>query len=354
MLRNVFPYTLEWIEFHAVQGVDHFVLYDDDSRDESTTLIPLLYASPFHNATNQMLFPPVVEVVQANFFRNNRQSDHGSLDHDHNQRACLKHCHIRYKDTSTWMLIIDVDEFIYSPRHGTIRQFLQAYENYTDNLTADHVTEFQASAVRFGSSGLQSDFYSELLPNAFEGVLTVLFEKSVQGKEEPGLIIEANPRRAPHRELDRNFDAVFQATCPSIPNGPVKCQHALGKSIFRPDRCRKPYIHWCANLTSGTSINMPLAELRLDHFAWRSAESVSRMTSNWQGNKIIVFDQLDRVWFSKVEDEAKKPYVEPVRRALGRFPTTAVEWSAKAHPKPQWWLNQMAALGRHVTVPLFT
>ena len=250
------------------------MLYDDDSQDD-THLLPLLYASSTGN------FSVSLDVVRANFFRHNRKSNHGGRDHDYNQRAALSHCHARVKAFSRGILIIDLDEFLYSPRYGTIGNFLQKYTTAAINQSID-LAEYRVQAVRYGTSGRQADFFADFSPDAFHGGVKIFFDEP----EDPGLILRTNPRRAPHPDLDLNFQKKYSATCRLPEVEPQRCQHAVGKSLFRPEKCGQSYIHWCANLSSGLSVDVGLDELRLDHFAWRSAESVSRMTGGWQSHKV--------------------------------------------------------------------
>lgn len=42
-MYNSLPYVFEWIEFHRLQGVDRFVIYDDES-DDDTLLLDEFYA----------------------------------------------------------------------------------------------------------------------------------------------------------------------------------------------------------------------------------------------------------------------------------------------------------------------
>lgn len=80
MVRNEIPYLFEWIEFHRLQGVDHFILYDDESTDH-VYLLPLLYQSRG--------WSDLAEVLPTNFRRVNRISNHESTDHSNSQMAAM-------------------------------------------------------------------------------------------------------------------------------------------------------------------------------------------------------------------------------------------------------------------------
>ncbi|XP_055338831.1 uncharacterized protein LOC129588567 [Paramacrobiotus metropolitanus] len=334
MLRNVFAYTLEWIEFHRIQGVDHFVLYDDASEDD-IHLLPLLYASIGH--------PDLVEILPANALRESRLSNHTWKEHDHNQRQILQHCFARYRNHSEWFLIIDADEFMYSPHYGTIQNFLNVYDNYTaDDVNEAHlVSEFMAQPVRFGTAGLIDDFRVRLHAEPAVG-LRVLYEPRDVSSGLYPVILEANPRRAPHPQLDQNYQEMFHQICDGTAH-PELCQHNIGKSLFKANRCRSVYIHWCQDLIGHTT-EPPLSELRLDHFPWKSKENVlTKLTSDWHRKKIEAYRQLDTIWFSLIADGKNKRYIDSIRQRIAAFNSSVLGKRRHFDERPHKTLAKLTA-----------
>ncbi len=108
MFRNEGPYLKEWIEFHKMVGVDHFILYNNDSQDnwkEVLTpyiregLVEVIDWSSWYSYTAQK-FP-----IQAQFSAN--------ID-------ALK----KGKEDTEWLIFMDVDEFIFPKKTKTLLECL--------------------------------------------------------------------------------------------------------------------------------------------------------------------------------------------------------------------------------------
>jgi hypothetical protein len=102
MVKEEAPYIVEWIEFLRLQGVERFIIYDDDSAD-NITLLNDLYAQNFPES-----YVHVIRRIYAG-----------------HQAACFQHCVQTFGKDSTWILIADVDEFVYSPTYGTLKNMLE-------------------------------------------------------------------------------------------------------------------------------------------------------------------------------------------------------------------------------------
>ena len=106
LFRNEANYLKEWIEYHHMLGVDHFLLYNDRSEDNwAEVLEPYIQSNlvevfPWHKSPTTPLFP----CWQIEAFQDG-----------------LK----RSKGNTTWIAFIDVDEFILPKRHATIPECLK-------------------------------------------------------------------------------------------------------------------------------------------------------------------------------------------------------------------------------------
>lgn len=90
----------EWLSFHAGVGVEHFYLYDDASSD----------------GFREVLRPWM---------------DRGSVTlvawDGRNQTTAYNHCLRRVRMDNRWLAFIDIDEFLFSPRHPDLRTALRRY-----------------------------------------------------------------------------------------------------------------------------------------------------------------------------------------------------------------------------------
>ncbi|XP_055356543.1 uncharacterized protein LOC129601704 [Paramacrobiotus metropolitanus] len=293
MTRNPIAYTIEWIFFHYNQGVEHFLLYDDMSDNDVLTLPVLLQENGFHG---------LVEIYPINFLRQNRKSNHGYFDHYANQFPMIDHCTNRLRRLTEWLMIIDVDEFVYSTKHGTILKFLDHEAKSKDRID---VTAYSVLAVRFGTAGLSKDFRSRIWWDPHEQFTVLQYVPINKIKNGFPLLIDRCRFRAPHPDLEKDFQIRQTQICG---NDSHLCTHAIGKSLYRPENCSAPYVHFCKNLT-GRSVPLLLDDLRVDHFAWYSEEYSRGLSPSLHGHKIASYQKFDRIWFSSVLDEGKIQHI---------------------------------------------
>lgn len=113
-------YLKEWIEYHRLVGVSHFYLYNNMSFD---TYWLVLY--PY-------VQQGIVELFDVPF--DSTQYFDGAATHNFVQVCCYNHAIKLAKNKSTWLAIIDSDEFICPVIDGTITKALQRYD-YAGSLT---------------------------------------------------------------------------------------------------------------------------------------------------------------------------------------------------------------------------
>ncbi len=108
--KNEAPYLLEWIAFHKMIGVDHFVLYDNGSDDGGTRLIR---GSTFADSLT------VVDWPQRP-----------------GQFTAYADCIERYATRFSWIAFIDLDEFIHPLDGNSLREVLndKRYDNFSEIL----------------------------------------------------------------------------------------------------------------------------------------------------------------------------------------------------------------------------
>jgi hypothetical protein len=123
VFRNEEHAIVEWIEHYLLHGVDHFYLIDDQSTDSSVEKL-----KPY-------IERGIVDLIPTTWGR-----------YLGRQRAMYSHYFIPRLKESKWFLIVDLDEFVWSPEHPKLPDFLKKVE---------HLGQVQMSVTIFGSNGHQ-------------------------------------------------------------------------------------------------------------------------------------------------------------------------------------------------------
>jgi hypothetical protein len=160
------------------QGVDRFIIYDDGSTD-NVTLLQRFYRQR-DPGLYLLLLPRIMEGILFG-----------------GQEASLQHCMDTYGNSTEWVLLLDTDENLYSPSHGTLKAMLEDVPRLEreDSFTMDSI---YADCYRFGSSGRSRKFQYDRLAEEADG--TVTYRNPCGGRDgEPQLMIN-QVRRGPHHQ----------------------------------------------------------------------------------------------------------------------------------------------------------
>ncbi|XP_028091295.1 glycosyltransferase family 92 protein RCOM_0530710-like [Camellia sinensis] len=90
MVYNVAKFLKEWVVYHSSIGVDRFILYDNESDDDLQRVVQELVQEGYNVTILFWLWPKT-------------------------QEAGFSHSAIYANTSCSWMMYIDVDEFVYSP-----------------------------------------------------------------------------------------------------------------------------------------------------------------------------------------------------------------------------------------------
>ena len=120
IIRDEGRYLVEWIEYSRMIGVEHFYLYDHGSTDETLEEVAGYVAAGIVTL-HHWPFP------------------------GYPQREAHSHCTHRYAHATTWLGLMDVDEFIVPMRSRTLVPLLEHFE-------LDAVV-LRLQAAMFGTSG---------------------------------------------------------------------------------------------------------------------------------------------------------------------------------------------------------
>ncbi|XP_055349182.1 uncharacterized protein LOC129596050 [Paramacrobiotus metropolitanus] len=282
MVHNEIPYLIEWIEFHRLQGADHFVLYNYFSRD-LVEYIPLLYESRNANVT--------IRVLPARFFGKNQESS----DYSGTSTLAMVDCYIRYRSQSDWLLFTTAGHFTYSNKYDSIEEFLEK-----DGADA---TAIQIASVKFGTSGQQNIFRSWVSPDSYSGGVDLLYEPWGNSSDTYPLVLTTNTRRAPHRNLDDKFEDV-EACKDSDKKRPVACSESSSVTLISGRRyCDRSNITEC--LSPRMNVLTPSMDaLRADDHTWRSTSHVQRLIELGVATS-SQSQVLDDTWYSRIPDGRK-------------------------------------------------
>ena len=105
ILKNEAPYIKEWIEYHKMLGVERFYLYDNESEDNLQDVL-----QPYINSG--LVYYHLIKGKGV-------------------QNSAYRDAVYKYKDQTTWMAFIDIDEFILPVEKDSISEFLKDYEKYS-------------------------------------------------------------------------------------------------------------------------------------------------------------------------------------------------------------------------------
>ena len=144
--KNEQPYLKEWLDYHINVGVDHFYLFNQDGSKESRELLLPYEKLGFVTQYEWTNFDAKYEGPTY-FFQKNR-------NHLGNIHAVQKH---RFE--TTWMLKIDVDEFLFSKNPE------RSIKNIIEGFHPNKIKRIRIPRIDFGTSGLLTPSEDGVLKN---------------------------------------------------------------------------------------------------------------------------------------------------------------------------------------------
>jgi O-antigen biosynthesis protein len=128
---------MEWVAYHRFIGVDHFVLYDNESSDDGTSI---LLTGPFKDYVT--VVPMAGRPVQ---------------------RPAFKHFMELYASNWDWVAFIDIDEFIHPIDADAIKDLLPRYDEFSAVLL--HWLTFGPNGHDKRPDGLVTENYTRRVPD---------------------------------------------------------------------------------------------------------------------------------------------------------------------------------------------
>ncbi len=160
IFRNEDDYLVEWIEFHRMMGVDHFILYDNGLEKSSQQLL-----KPYieKNIVTHIPFPDIQGL------RDGRHADTLSI-----QQMAYADFVKRFSHHFKYILQLDIDEFLFPKSHNSITDVLTEYDdsklarieiNWTNFGDSGHLTKPNGLVIKnFTKSG------SNVVPQAIKSI----------------------------------------------------------------------------------------------------------------------------------------------------------------------------------------
>lgn len=136
IFKNEAPYLIEWIAFHRVLGVDHFILFDNGSTDGGRQAI---YGSSLRDCVSIIDWPSRPGQISA-----------------------YQHCTENFAHVFEWLAFIDIDEFIHPLRDQNIRDLLARAGEHSAMLL--QWMNFGPSGYRTRPHALVLEAYTSRMP----------------------------------------------------------------------------------------------------------------------------------------------------------------------------------------------
>lgn len=114
IFQNDAPFLREWIEFHKMQGIEHFYMYNNDSSDDYLAML-----QPYMDKG-------VITLVQWPYDYN----EGDVVAWKDIQTGAYMDCIAKYGKDSRWIAFIDSDEFLFCPSGKKLHAFLRRYKNH--------------------------------------------------------------------------------------------------------------------------------------------------------------------------------------------------------------------------------
>ena len=212
-------YIKEFLIYYIIQGVEHFYLYDNESKK---SLKKVLKEPIFQKCCTTIDYP-------------------GKCIHMPIYNECIQ----KTKDITKWLIIVDADEFILPKKKFTVREFLNDYEDYQ---------AIGINWVMFGSNGHIDKQNGLLIENyvkcedyesvKYKHIKTICQPKYVKNIDNPHYVKTIDPTKF----VDPDKNIIKGAFNPNGRINLIQINHYWGKSLEeykkkikngRPDQVEK-------------------------------------------------------------------------------------------------------------------
>lgn len=108
LFKNEGRFLKEWLDYHLISGVDHFYMYNNNSDDNYIDIL-----RPY-------IENGIVDLID--------------WPQQFPQMPAYKHCYDSFHNETSWLGYIDIDEFVCTNYHPSIKDWIKKYEAYPSVL----------------------------------------------------------------------------------------------------------------------------------------------------------------------------------------------------------------------------
>lgn len=271
VFQNEAPHLDEWLAFNLLEGVEHFLLYDNASTDNVRDVLEPWIEAGF------------VELIDWPLHWKSGAQIKAFLD-------ALE----RLRGRSRWAAFIDVDEFLFSPTGRTVAEVLEQYNRY-----AGIVVNWQcygSSGHKARPSGLTIESYTRRARTdwARNGRVKTIVDPSLAIEPRSAHLFKVQPGHSLVTEDFRPVEVVRKVNA---------------RRLLRHLAARLPYLPFDPYSKYEPSIRqVSVSNLRINHYVTRSAEE---MPLKYKDRSSL--DALDRRTHARYHDrnEVEDPILVP-------------------------------------------
>lgn len=247
--KNEGNYIYDWLTFHHYIGVSHFMIFDNNSTDNSVSII-----KKWANQTNDVWL--MIDQIH---------SEHGVLQSDLYQR-CIE----RWRGHPIWIAFIDLDEMIVPMRRNSLIRALNPYRSKS--------AVFVSSKVMCDYGGNKEDLTDLSYIERFTNYAWTNRTEYVQGK----VIVNANHSALDYcrfgtydPERENRWRLMHNCFWTKDPSNRHQTKIVRNRSIpvesMAYNDQGKPVHHPYVDLDLNTmKVNPSYRELQLNHYKYRS------------------------------------------------------------------------------------
>ncbi len=188
MFQNEAPYLKEWIEYHRLLGVEHFYLLNNESTDN------------FYEVLRPYVKEGLVELID---WPSSQDSKNYTIDQKKAYNYCIQLC----VGITSWLAIIDVDEFIVPVDQPDLISYLAQFDQKPE------IGAIQVNWQLYGTSWLSSIPENKLLIESLTWKAVSTYNKMSPSNEDVKSIIrpEAVKKYSIHKGIYKEEFFVFPA-----------------------------------------------------------------------------------------------------------------------------------------------
>lgn len=165
IFNNEAKYLKEWIEYHRMIGVDHFYLYDNNSRDR------------FRSILNPYIKRGIVTLIPWPDFFETHSGQSEWLWSLSTMTSAYEHAiRVQAIHETKWLTLLNITDFLVPLNEENLSQLLDRYEEYPGVILSTH---YYDSSKRDHLSKNKLIIESDTLTTSPKGVLFKTVEKTI-------------------------------------------------------------------------------------------------------------------------------------------------------------------------------